>query len=307
MQGGGHSPANHDYGMGADQLLEAKVVLASGSIVTASPCENLDLFFAIRGGGGGTYGVVVNAVFKAHPTTSIVAQTLAIAPSTPNDMPAFMEAVTIMYAAYPDLLDAGLAGYGSWAIASPAPLFGNFTTALLHAVAAKSTTTAAVQASFAPVAAKLAKYSSALVVSVNYLTFPTYAAYYAALSGRQDPVGGAAALTSRLLDRKALTGDPAKLRKMLNITAGKPEEVVFNNMVINGGGQVAKDRIDPYSGLLPGWRDSYVMNIVARGWAPGSDDATIAAVHKDITYVKGQSMKDLAPTTGGYMNEVSEL
>lgn len=60
MQGGGHSPATHDFGLGADQVLEAQVVLANGKIVTASPCQNSDLLFAIRGGGGGTYGVVVS-------------------------------------------------------------------------------------------------------------------------------------------------------------------------------------------------------------------------------------------------------
>ena len=49
MQGGGHSPATHDFGLGADQVLEAQVVLASGEIVTASACQNQDLFFAIRG------------------------------------------------------------------------------------------------------------------------------------------------------------------------------------------------------------------------------------------------------------------
>jgi FAD/FMN-containing dehydrogenase len=74
MQGGGHGPASHEYGLGADQVLEATVVLANGSIVTASPCEHSDLYFAIRGGGGGTYGVVVSTTIKAHPNNNLIAQ-----------------------------------------------------------------------------------------------------------------------------------------------------------------------------------------------------------------------------------------
>ena len=305
MQGGGHSPANHDYGLGADQLLEARVVLADGSIVTASPCQNPELFFAIRGGGGGTYGVVVSATVKAHPTTKVAAQTLAMAPLTPNDIPAFLEAVAILYSAYPALIDGGLSGYGSWSIASPVPIFGNYTAALVHSVAAMDKSVAAIQAVFAPVEKLLSKFSDKIVLSTNYLTFPSYAAYYNALSGDKSPVGSAAALSSRLLDKKALTGDPKKLRKMISVIAGSQTEIVFNNMVINGGGQVFKDASDPLSGVLPGWRSSYIVNIVARGWAPGSDAATIAAVHKDVTYVRGQAQKDLAPDTGSYMNEVS--
>ncbi|KAH6949764.1 hypothetical protein BKA56DRAFT_506587, partial [Ilyonectria sp. MPI-CAGE-AT-0026] len=55
MQGGGHGPASHTFGLGADQVLEAEVVLANGTLVTANACQNQDLYFAIRGGGAGTY------------------------------------------------------------------------------------------------------------------------------------------------------------------------------------------------------------------------------------------------------------
>ena len=36
--------------------------------VTADSCTNSDLFFALRGGGGGTFGVVVSAIYRVHPT-----------------------------------------------------------------------------------------------------------------------------------------------------------------------------------------------------------------------------------------------
>ncbi|KAK4989682.1 hypothetical protein LTR50_003006 [Elasticomyces elasticus] len=107
MQGGGHSPATRDFGLGADQVLQAQIVLANGSLVTVGPLQHPDLFFAIRGGGPGTYGVVVSTAVKAWPTTNVVVQTLAFAPLTAGFVPHFMEALTDLYAAYPALSDGG--------------------------------------------------------------------------------------------------------------------------------------------------------------------------------------------------------
>ncbi|KAK1142479.1 hypothetical protein N8T08_007841 [Aspergillus melleus] len=124
IQGGGHSPASRDYGLAADQILEAQVLLANGTTVTASPCQNSDLYFAIRGGGAGTYGIVTSATVKAYPSKPIVAQSLTISPLSDNLDP-LLEAVTDIHAAYPHISDAGFSGYGTWSINSPAPLFAN--------------------------------------------------------------------------------------------------------------------------------------------------------------------------------------
>lgn len=60
-QGGGHSPLGSTYGMGVDNVLEYRVVVSDGSgarLVTANGCQNQDLYSALRGGGGGSWGVV---------------------------------------------------------------------------------------------------------------------------------------------------------------------------------------------------------------------------------------------------------
>lgn len=306
MQGGGHGPAVHDFGLGADQVLEAQVVLASGETVTASPCQNSDLLFAIRGGGPSSYGVVVSTVIKAHPTTKIAAQVFGFAPLTPNDTSVFMDAINIVYQAYPDLSDKGFSGYGSWSLYSPTPLVGNYSTGFIQTIAIFGKTAAEAESLFAPVPAQLQKYNGTkLFMTSTYYSFPTFDAYYYKLSNIKTPVGQSnGALGSRLLGRSALTGDVAKLKKMLAAVAGKPEQATSNNIVFVGGGQVFKDASDPYSGINPAWRQTYVHNIVARGWAPGASDAVIQGVHSDITNIKVQAMKDLAPDTGSYMNEV---
>ena len=308
MQGGGHSPATHDFGLGADQVLEAQIVLASGKLVTASPCENPDVLFAIRGGGPSSYGIVVSTVVKAHPTNRVAAQILSFAPLTANDSSAFMDAVTIVHQNYPDLSDSGFSGYGSWSIYSPTPLVGNYSTGFIHTIAVLGKTAPEAEQLFASTAAQLKKYNgTSLHMTTEYLSFPTYSAYYSALSGIETPVGQTAAIGSRLLDREALTGSAAALKAMLRSIAGTPEQATSTNIVFVGGGQVFADAADAFSGVNPAWRRSYVHNIVARGWASDSSDATIRAVREDVTGNKTRAMKELAPNTGCYMNEADRF
>ncbi|KAM6495652.1 hypothetical protein JOM56_008358 [Amanita muscaria] len=63
--GGGFGWLSSSHGMVIDNLVEATLVLADGSTVTASDNENPDLFFAIRGGGG-NFGVATRFVLRLY-------------------------------------------------------------------------------------------------------------------------------------------------------------------------------------------------------------------------------------------------
>lgn len=72
--GGGLGILSRAYGLASDHLLSARVVTASGQVVTASKDAHADLFWALRGGGSGSFGVVTQSRFalRAVPEATLI-------------------------------------------------------------------------------------------------------------------------------------------------------------------------------------------------------------------------------------------
>jgi len=77
--GGGFGWLSRKHGLTVDNLLSADVVTAAGDLVRASATSHLDLFWAIRGGGG-NFGVVTSFEFRLHPVGPEVIAGLIVHP-----------------------------------------------------------------------------------------------------------------------------------------------------------------------------------------------------------------------------------
>jgi FAD/FMN-containing dehydrogenase len=116
---GGHGYLSRKYGLTIDNLIEADVVLANGSFVTASKQNDSDLLWALRGGGG-NFGVVTSFLFQLHPVSMVFAGPIAwdqthartimqryreFLPEAPEDLGVFLGLKTILSSApFPDQL-----------------------------------------------------------------------------------------------------------------------------------------------------------------------------------------------------------
>jgi FAD/FMN-containing dehydrogenase len=66
-QGGGFGSFSRRFGTAAGNVLEIEVVTADGEVRIANEVQHPDLFWALRGGGGGTFGVVTKMTLRTHP------------------------------------------------------------------------------------------------------------------------------------------------------------------------------------------------------------------------------------------------
>ncbi|MCV2879286.1 FAD-binding oxidoreductase [Sedimentimonas flavescens] len=83
VQGGGLGFTAASFGMNCDNVLSMKVMLADGRIVIATPNQNRDLWWAMRGGTGGNFGILLEVVYQLYPLKQVTGWALAWTLETP--------------------------------------------------------------------------------------------------------------------------------------------------------------------------------------------------------------------------------
>lgn len=253
---GGHSPASAVYGMGADQVLALDVVTADGRYLTVNETSHPDLFWALRGGGGSTFAIMISITVKAYPQLGGFMHTYAYITKAGSDT--YDSLVAYFHTHIPRINDQGGMGYhflvpgrstgdplladsylwtGIWEFPNKTEVFVNETMAPL--VNGIST-------------AGWAK--DPIVISSNTTYFASHSAHWG--NGVPEPAGVSGRLGSWLLDRGALT-DFAELKRSLTVAVSPPSNLITHVI----GGLALQDATKMLPGgsnaVLPAWRKTY--------------------------------------------------
>lgn len=97
--------------MGADNIIEAEVVTPAGDLITVNACQHEDLFWAIRGGGGGTYGVIVSVTVNAYPMPMLTMINLSLTAKNTTSERDWYRLVANAHQYLAELQDNGIHGY----------------------------------------------------------------------------------------------------------------------------------------------------------------------------------------------------
>lgn len=324
IQGGGHGPLASTHGLASNQVLQMTVVTTTGEILTANDFQNQDLFWALRGGGPGQYGVVTEYVIKHFPApANVVTGSFMLVPADNSNSSKAVswQAVAAFLSELPDLMDAGLAGAATVASGVSATKFfptSNiqvpFTGAALSQIFwAFNTSAEAVEALVQPVVDRLqAQYNkdnNTLSVSFSAGTPSNYSSFFSAISG--DNSAGAESLTSsRLLGRHELNDTPREkvVSYLKTVLAAKNETAgSFTTIGLSGGPGVINAPEDRWGAVLPAWRSTY-LHVIATGASLNSAEAVSpkAALQDAADWyeeIKEPMWREWSPDSGAYLNE----
>jgi FAD/FMN-containing dehydrogenase len=275
-------------------VLEFEVVLPTGTIVIANSRSNPDLFWALRGGGGSTFGIVTRVTMKTHPPESLHGVVVSVVPAKSGANADYVRGVAYLLSSMPEWTDFGLTGH---------PIV--YGTKFNSLFTAPGKTPAAITAFLAPHTAELKRLGCKVTVttvsdSQNALLISMDMAKNAGISELHE--GDPYIMGSRLLGRKGLK-DRAGLESAL-------KQLFAKNYVIEpfnvGGGAVANNRNLDIA-LNPAWRDAIVhFQIVPLAQAGPKTVGQIFRMAQDT--LKDVSLIDkFSIQSAAYVNEVSYL
>ncbi len=269
------------HGMGADNALAFEVVTTNGTLITADAATNPDLFWALRGGGPSTFGILVSVTLKTFPEVVTSGAFLDI---NTRDTTLFWKAVAAFHSRANDYVSKGMFVYYE--------LFqGLFR---VHPFTAPGMTKKELDAFLKPLWDDLTNQSIPFTQSSQ--EFPTFFELYTAMF--EDEGAGASALTGgRIFSKDDIANNhPAIISAYKTITSGQTGGGIVGHIVGPGTGKPTVN-----NAINPVWRNASSFSIVTVFTTP---DSKVQAQNV-VTNVIGKALREAAPKGGAYVNEVS--
>lgn len=283
-QGGGHSALASRYGLAADQVLEWEVIDGTGRFLVANRAQNADLYWALSGGGGGTYGVVWSMTSKAHASTPVSGLNLTFT-NTGISQDTFYRAVELYHATLPSIVDAG--AMSVWYFTNT-----SFTISPLTGPDIPVSKLVGLAQPFLDGLKKM---------NINYtLHSEQFSTYLEEFNGMQGEINvGIAQYGGWLIPRSVVLNNNANLTKAYrSITEDGAQ---FIGVALNVSKAVTGD---VYNSVLPAWRETLIDTVITTPWNFTAPTSEMVRLQTKMTNEYIPKLEALAPDSGAYLNEV---
>lgn len=290
ITGGGHSGLSPVYGLGVDNVQQLRVVLPNGTYVTANRCQNQDIFFALRGGGGGTFGVNMEMSTLAYPQVPVQWANVTFVNLTEPEQ---FQLMTILVENANTWFDAGWGGY-----AYPAGRLPSFPVTLMNPCLNRSEAAA----SLAP----LFDFAKSLGVTYNLTTYSSFYDLYVENIKNDSLVttgNYGIAQASRLIPRSNFEGarNQTELVNTLTNAVTSTSAVPLSLMLLLV--TPARDIQDSDSAITPAWRRSTWHVISGTNWDPANVTAAQITASFEAVTNSMTPLRKITPGGGAYLNE----
>ncbi|KAL8717157.1 MAG: hypothetical protein Q9225_005576 [Loekoesia sp. 1 TL-2023] len=289
-QSGGHSVLSSHVGLAADNALEWEVVTADGRHLTVSETENSDLYWALSGGGGGTYAVVLSLTTKVYEDGPIGGAALSFNASSLS-ADTYWELISTWQASLPTLIDAGAVLVYQVRNTSFNLISGTFL----------GSTKEGVNKLLEPFSTKLDSRNVQFSYRATY--FPTYlehfSTYFGPLPDGIYPI--AQLLGGRLIPRKVIEQNNSGLTSAIRSTT---EDGTFyiGGIALNVNHTIAGNEPGSNS-VLPAWRETLLDIQVASDWNFQAPFAEMLDVEDRLTNRIVPMFEEITPGSGTYLSE----
>ncbi|KAI0174399.1 hypothetical protein BJ166DRAFT_561931 [Pestalotiopsis sp. NC0098] len=291
--GGGNGPLISKYGMAADQVVSLEVVLPSGEFVSVDENNYPDLFFALRGGGGSTWGIVTSVVIRAYPKTRITKLTYNFGSGVPLDT--FWAGAEALFAQFPKWPKAGMYSYWSFSCSNSTGCVFSMAPQLAPDLGVDEVLTLS-----QPLFGRLEE----LDIPVDNLTAVEFGSYLAAFDDSWPESTNTAGIwsfhTGSRLFPESNWDDPETVAAQM---------AIFRHTAETSGsffGYTVQPAVNPgvnqTNAVDPAWRDTCLFLMSAAFWSQDTTPAQIAAANEELVE-RLQPWREIAPTGGAYMNE----
>ena len=294
--GGGHSLLNGLYGMAADNVLEWEVITADGKHVVATPTNAYsDLYWAMSGGGGGVWGVVLSMTTRIHQDGSIGGARLSFNASSADD-DTYWKAIEAWYAFLPSYTD-GLKGGNTVEFEVFATIFSAISFTVPDGSASD------VDKLLAPYLAQL----ESLGIEYDYAS-QSSATYYDHFQTDFGPLpygpNQADTLFSNRLFPRSVSENPttnaALIEAVRNLTTYQDGYFFLGCEAL----RVSNSTTHPDNALLPAWRDVLGICTVIGFWNWTIPRSEMNERKRYLVDTIVPSLEAVTPDSGSYLNEV---